>query len=246
MATPMAMPHSETIETWELPPECLPDVENLVTEDDTPVDNIFSEKQQRLLTEPLYTAWRPGKPFVALANVGLFFAAKQPPLVPDVLLSLGVGFPEELWQKHHRSYFVWEYGRPPDVAIEIVSNRKGDEAGTKIESYADIGISYYVLLDPIKRLSDTPLRVYKRIGGNYVETVERFFPEIGLGVVPWQGVYETVEAEWLRWCDQDKRPIPTGAELSETERERAEAERRRADLLAEKLRALGIDPDNIK
>src|SRR5262245_10523816 len=26
----------------------------LVTEDDTPVDNIFSERQQRLLTEPLY------------------------------------------------------------------------------------------------------------------------------------------------------------------------------------------------
>jgi len=27
-----------------------PDVEHLVTEDDTPVDNLFSEKQKRLLT----------------------------------------------------------------------------------------------------------------------------------------------------------------------------------------------------
>jgi len=47
----------------------------LVTEDDTPVDNIFSERQQRLLTEPLYaTAQFPGgeRPFIALANVGLF------------------------------------------------------------------------------------------------------------------------------------------------------------------------------
>ena len=34
-------------------------VENLVTEDDTPVDNLLSEKQQRLLTEPLYSSWTP-------------------------------------------------------------------------------------------------------------------------------------------------------------------------------------------
>jgi hypothetical protein len=34
---------------------CLDDV---VTDDDTPVDNMFSEKQQRLLTEPLYSSWQ--------------------------------------------------------------------------------------------------------------------------------------------------------------------------------------------
>ena len=33
------------------------DIESLVTEDDTPVDNMPSEKQQRLLTEPLYSSW---------------------------------------------------------------------------------------------------------------------------------------------------------------------------------------------
>jgi len=32
------------------------DIQDLVTEDDTPVDNLLSEKQQRLLTEPLYSA----------------------------------------------------------------------------------------------------------------------------------------------------------------------------------------------
>ena len=34
-----------------------PDLSALVTEDDTPVDNIYSEKQQRLLTEPLFSGW---------------------------------------------------------------------------------------------------------------------------------------------------------------------------------------------
>jgi hypothetical protein len=40
----------------------MPDIQDLITEDDTPVDNLPSEKQQRLLTEPLYSAWAgPGK-----------------------------------------------------------------------------------------------------------------------------------------------------------------------------------------
>src|SRR4051794_5336978 len=52
-----------------------PDTSLLVTEDGKPVDNLFVEKQYRLLTEPLWTSWSPpdGKPFRVLANVGLFY-----------------------------------------------------------------------------------------------------------------------------------------------------------------------------
>jgi TATA-box binding protein (TBP) (component of TFIID and TFIIIB) len=42
----------------------------------------------------------------------------------------------------------------------------------------------------------------------------------------------------LRWCDQEGKVIPTGAERAETEHQRAE-------LLAQKLRELGIDPDRL-
>ena len=59
-----------------------PDIRHIVTEDDRPVDNIFSEKQQRLLTESLYSSWDgpgEGRPFLALANVGLFYAVHRPP-----------------------------------------------------------------------------------------------------------------------------------------------------------------------
>ena len=38
-------------------PDVAPNIDDLVTEDDTPVDNLPSEKQQRLLTEPLYSSW---------------------------------------------------------------------------------------------------------------------------------------------------------------------------------------------
>ncbi len=127
-------------------------VESLVTEDDTPVDNFFSEKQQRLLTEPLFSSWQgPGKeqPFVAMANVGLFYALRRPPVVPDVLLSLGVQLPADIHLKHNRSYFIWEYGgKAPEVVIEIVSNREGGEDTNKLATYAEIGIRYYVIFDP--------------------------------------------------------------------------------------------------
>ena len=75
-----------------IPAELRPVVDHLVTEDDTPVDSVFSEKQQRLLTEPLYSSWAgPGqqRSFVAMSNVGLFFAVRHPPLVPDVLVEPG-------------------------------------------------------------------------------------------------------------------------------------------------------------
>ena len=61
------------------PAEYLPDYDQFVTEDDAPVDNFFSEKQQRLLTEPLYSARvaeRLGRPLLAAANVGRLHGVK--------------------------------------------------------------------------------------------------------------------------------------------------------------------------
>src|SRR6267378_3478530 len=131
-----------------LKPEDWPQVDHLVTEDDTPVDNIYSEKQQRLLTQSLYDSWSGlggGRSFIALANVGLFYGINQPPLVPDVLLSLDVDLPVDIWEKRHRSYMIWEYGKPPEVVVELVSNKIGGEADVKLRAYARMGIAYYVI-----------------------------------------------------------------------------------------------------
>ncbi len=123
-------PHSslkKTPEWVEILAEHVPQVESLVTEDDTPVDNLFSAKQQRLLVESLYTSWsgpEARRPFLADANVGVFSAMPEPPLVPDVFLSLDIQVPDDVWAKTGRSYFIWEYSKPPDVVIEIVSNQR--------------------------------------------------------------------------------------------------------------------------
>ena len=252
-------PESRRLEAWEaemaeIRAEVEREMENLVTEDDTPVDNILSEKQQRLLTEPLYGAWSgpdqhaPGhRGFLALANVGLFYALRQPPLVPDMMLALDVPGPgPDLSQKANRSYFIWvQDGKPPMVVVEVVSNQEGGEDGDKLRKYETIGVPYYVIFDPWHLLSDRMLRIYRFAGtGNgYIEQVGGLLDAVGLGLSLWQGEYESTEALWLRWTDRDGRLIPTGAELArreqqrateaeqraEEERQRAEEERQRAE-----------------
>ncbi|MBP87203.1 MAG: hypothetical protein CMJ64_10865 [Planctomycetaceae bacterium] len=66
-----------------LPPELRPNIDHIVTETEEAVDNLYSEKQQRLLIEPLFSSWRGGdKSFVAMANVGLFIRSGSRPLFP--------------------------------------------------------------------------------------------------------------------------------------------------------------------
>ena len=236
------------------------DLESLVTEDDTPVDNMPSEKQQRLLTEPLYSSWAgpgAGRPFLAAANVGVFPEPRNPAIVPDVFLSLDVQVNPDWWDTRHRSYFVWEFGKVPDLVVEVVSNQKGNEIGGKRLRYARMGVGYYVIQDLFHRVMRDDLRVYRLSGRRYVRQGRPWFPELRLGMTLWEGLFEGVRSRWLRWTDAHGELIPTGKEAAERERGRAEQERRRAeqehgraeqerqraDRLAAVLRRAGIDPE---
>ena len=236
------------------PSNVMPDVEALVTEDDTPVDNMPSEKQQRLLTEPLFSSWSgpgAGRPFVAAANVGVFPEPRNPAIVPDVFLSLDVQVHENWWAKEHRSYLVWEFGKPPDLVVEIVSNQKGNEIGRKRQRYAEMGVGSYVVHDPLRQVMDEELRVYRLRGGRYERQASPRFPELRLGLTLWAGVFEEVRSRWLRWTDAHGVMLPTGKERAEQveellvqERQYAEQERQRAERLEALLRRSGIDPED--
>lgn len=239
-----------------LVPQEWPSVDHLVTEDDTPVDNFPSAKQQRLLVESLYNTWTPresARPFLADANIAIYYAIGKPPIVPDVFLSLDVQVADDWWNKLHRSYFVWMLGKPPDVVIEMVSNRIGQEAERKRHIYAQMRVPYYVIFDPQEQLGEGVLRLYELRGLVYIEIAEKWLAEVGIGLTLWKGVYENKLDLWLRWCDQDGNLILTGGERAEREcqraeqeYQRAEQERQRAEYLAKKLLALGIDPDSVK
>lgn len=221
----------------EIPYDLRDIIENIVTEDDEPVDNLFSEKQQTLLKRSLYSSWTPppgeDKPkkrrkFLAAANVGIFFAVHEQPLVPDFFLSLDVEPHQNWYEKEHRTYFVWEFGKVPELALEIVSNRKGKELTDKPKDYARMGVNYYIVYDPQQRLSKDVLRVYEiGFGKRYRLREDRQLPDLGLGLTLWQGTFEDHEDTWLRWCDTEGRLIPTGEERAisaETELEKLRAE----------------------
>lgn len=214
-------------------------VASLVTEDDESADNPFSAKQQRFLVESLYASWQPldkesgeSRKFYADSNVGVFHSVYQPPVVPDVFVSLDVEFQKDWLMKEHRAYFIWEFDKPPDVAIEIVSNTKGGEISKKKNRYAQIDITYYVVFDPFRALSGEKLRVFERgFGKRYVERKDFDLPDAGLSLTLWQDEYEGWADKWLRWIDADGNLVLTGSE--------------RAERLAEKLRELGVDPQQI-
>ena len=245
MQTPADPPSSqEPLVLQPLPPEDWPSFDHIITEDDAPVDSVFSEKQMRLLTEPLYASWKPDRPFVAFANVGRFYRLHIPPLVPDVLLSVNVRLPENLFPKLNRSYFVWAYGKPPEVVIEVVSNCKGGEDTEKLEKYASVRVSNYFIFDPEHHLNENSLRGYRLNGSRYepIQGDSFVVQEVGLALAIWHGRYEETDSQWLRWVDLQGKLIATGAERADFEAERADANAEENQRLTNLLRRHGIDP----
>jgi hypothetical protein len=168
-----------------------------------------------------------------------------------------VSIPADVWTKSHRAYFVWEFGKPPDLVVEVVSNREGNELGSKLADYAAIGVKFYAVFDPEQLLGERWLRLHDLHGTACVERAGLWVADLDLGLCLWEGSYEGMPARWLRWCDAAGNPIATGAERAEREHQRADQEQQRAEQaqqraehaqrhaerMAEKLRALGIDPD---
>jgi hypothetical protein len=124
---------------------------------------------------------------------------------------------------------LWEFGKPPDVVIEIVSNTEGGEADEKRQKYARMRVIYYVIYDPLLQVMPDVLTIYRLSGTGYERHSSSRFPDIGLGVTLWDGTYEGKADTWLRWTDADGNLILTGKERAEQERQRAEQERQRAE-----------------
>lgn len=235
-----------------------PDASQLITEDDTPVDNFASEKQQRLLTSCLYSNLKE-QSFIAAANVGIYHIFSQPPIVPDVFVSFNVQIPKDWWEKQNRCYLVWNFGKPPEIVIEIVSNKVGHELTDKFTTYEHMRVSYYVVYDPNLQLSDRTLRLFELRGMHYTEMAEPWLEQVNLGLTIWEGEFEGRQDTWLRWRNAEGAILLTGDEQTEQERQRADQaeqradqaeqradqERERADRLAELLKAQGIDPDQL-
>ena len=217
------------------------DYESLITEDDTPVDNLFSERQQQLLADSLYTNWTTSRIFMASANVGIYAIGSRIPIVPDMFLSMDVEPAEDIWAKQNRCYMVQVFGKPPELVVEVVSNTVGNERTIKFQQYEAMGVKYYIIFDPDRRIFKTRLHVYELKQDRYVayhwQLIKKgvWFSDLDLGLNIQKRVYRKYDADFLVWYDNQGKILLPGEEKAKFEKNRADEEKNRADVAERKL-----------
>lgn len=221
--------------------ECLPSSTELLDSDDTPVDNELQNLIPNLLEAILALFWNNRNDWFFGVDMGIYSAPSQPALVPDGFLSLGVE--RFIGEEGRLSYVLWEEDNiPPIFALEVVSKTYNGEYEKKKIDYAKLGILYYAIYVPTRqyRRKRQPLEIYKLENGEYVlqPNSTLWMPELGLALGRERGTYLGRTREWLYWYDQQGQRLPTPEEF-------AQQERLKAERLAQKLRDLGINPEDI-
>jgi Uma2 family endonuclease len=219
------------------PRHCYPSAEDLLDSDDTPVDNELQDLIPGLLKATLALIWSERMDWFFGVDMGIYYDPNEPAIVPDGFLSIGV--PRIIDEDLRLSYVLWEEQKLPILVLEVVSQKRRGEYSTKKDFYARMGILYYVVYNP-GRKKKPRLEIYKLEQGEYI--LQRGEPvwldELELGIGREQGSYQGVRREWLYWYDEGEKRylIPE---------ERIQEAQQRAKKLEERLRSLGIDPDEL-
>jgi Uma2 family endonuclease len=192
------------------------------------------------------------RPDVFVAGDLLWYPVEGKPEIrtaPDAMVVLGRA------PGYRGSYKQWEEGNiAPQVVFEILSpgNRTG-EMLRKFRFYEKYGVEEYYLYDP-----DTgELWGWRRLQGELEEIPEmagfvspllqiRFEPGEGpdnLRILDSQGVPFATYLELVDQREAERMRADEATRLAQEEAERADAERLRAERLAQRLRQLGVEPD---
>ncbi len=249
------------------PWETMPTMYDLPSEDpeEPGLPDEFHDFQPQLLRETCKPLNYPtGQMFIG-TDLNLYYDARNRlwHKRPDWFLVLGVSRAQQQ-QEMRLSYVVWQEGIAPFLVVELLSPgteaedlgqtlRDANKPPTKWQVYEqNLRIPYYIVFDRYQN----QLRVFQLTATRYqavaVPTQKFWFEELQLGLGVWQGDYQQTAGLWLRWYDATGNWILTPEERAEQEsqlvqqeRQRAELERQRAERLAERLRSLGVDPDNL-
>jgi hypothetical protein len=156
-----------------------------------------------------------------------------------------------------RSYVLWKEIVAPLIAIEFVSgdgSEERDDTSPFTREDAKVGkfwvyeqairVPFYAIYEVAK----ASVEVYELIANRYQPVVANsrgHYPIAPMGVELgiWLGREGNQTLPWLRWWDNEGNLLLSGDERAEQEKARAEQEKARADRLAERLRSLGIDPE---
>jgi Uma2 family endonuclease len=231
----------------KLDPCQLPSSAELPCSDDTPVDNVDRRAWRsldqnfipNLLLFLLQYIWANRNDWFFSVDMGVYHTTGVSPLVPivpDGFLSLGVERRKE--GKSRKSYVVWEENNiVPILALKIVSLTPGGEYDKKLETYAKLGVLYYIIYNPEywQRDRHQPFEVYRLVDGSYqLQIGETFWmPEIGLGIGRGQYVSGNIQRQVLYWYDQQGKRYQTSEEQLELAQKQLERYRQQFGELPE-------------
>ena len=239
----------------------LPDHNDLPCTNGEFVKNFQEHPQSILLTdaiEPVLQAKHPGNRYAIGQDCGIYWRMIDPPergaVAPDWFYVPDVS--PMIKGEPRRSYVLWQEWIAPLIILEFVSgDGRAERDRTEFEGKFWV---YEKVIRPcyygIYEVDPGQIEMYHLVNGEFVRVLPNEggrYPVEGLGELGiWQGHYQNMTLPWLRWWDVGGNLLPTGHELAEIEaelvntaNERADREAERAEKLAAKLRALGIDPD---
>lgn len=221
----------------------LPDHTQLPESDGTFVKNLQEHPQSILLTdsiEPILQKIHPDGQYCIGQDSGIYWRMTEPPErgaeAPDWFYVPNV--PPTLNGLVRRSYVLWQEYVAPLIVLEFVSGNGAEERDKtpitgKFWVYEQaIRVPFYGIYE-VKKAS---VEMYQLLQGHYelLPANERgHYPLEAMGVELgiWQGRYQNLELPWLRWWDSQGNLLLTGWE--------------RSQLLAAKLRQLGVNPDEL-
>ena len=178
-----------------------------------------------------------GRDLFVAADLFLYDEEGNPRAVkaPDLMVVRGIA-----WESEPRIFKTWVEGRVPCLVVEVTSSEtRNEDFGPKRDLYARLGVGEYFLFDPLDDDLSPPLQGYRLDGRRYAPIVpdadgSLISQELRARLIP------DVQEVRVQPLDADA-PLPTLFEAIDgyrDEKERAEAEKGRADALAAEVERL--------
>ncbi len=249
------------------PRETLPTMYDLPSEypGEPGLPDEFHDLQPQLLSRTLSLADYDRDNWFSGSDLNIYYDVQNPQWYkrPDWFLAVGVS---RLYdgQDLRLSYVVWQEGITPSIVVEFLSPRTTREdlgrfyqpqddvdnnepesnasdnrnIPSKLEVYERyLKVAHYVVYSRYSRR----LRYFKLMGGRYEEQpvdsqpMAIWLPDLQIGLGLWEGDFDHVWGHWLRWCDAQGNWLLTDTEQAQ----------QRIEQLTQRLRELGINPDEV-
>ncbi|BCL34419.1 Uma2 family endonuclease [Nostoc sp. MS1] len=242
----------------------LPDHTELPESDGTFVKNFQEHPQSILLTDSITSVLQqlhPDGQYAIGQDCGIYWRLTEPPErgaeAPDWFYVPNV--PPMLNGKFRRSYVLWQEYVAPLIVLEFASGG-GSEERDKTPLTGKFWVYEQAIRVPfygIYEVSKATVEVYHLVDGRYEllpvnERGHYSIAAMGVELGIWQGQYNNMTAPWLRWWDAQGNLLLSSEEqclrlTTQTHQLtlQLEQEKQRAEHLAERLRQLGIDPEQL-